>query len=78
MKKKFIFTQVGCEILYVNGVPRTSLSKEEIDEYHARLLQVVQHSLSTGSVSPEGVLNLLWKDVLTPIPGGKLQKVWYL
>jgi hypothetical protein len=76
--KKFVLTQVGVEIMYVNGEPRTSLTEQEIKEYQARLVQVVKHGLHTGSISPESVLNLLWKDDRIPIRGGKLKNVWYL
>lgn len=75
---KFLTTQIGSEILHVNGVPRTSMLEEEIQDFNERLLQFVRHGLSTGSISPEGLLNVLWKDDLRPIPGGKLEKVWFL
>lgn len=76
--KRFLTTQVGVEILRVNGIPRTSMPEEEIQDFNERLLQIVRHGLSTGTISPESLLNILWKDDLRTNSDRKLEKVWYL
>jgi hypothetical protein len=76
--KKFLVTRTGIEILHVNGVPRTSMPQEEIKDFNERLLQVVRHALSTGTISPESLIDTLWADEAHIVQPGFVRKTWYL
>lgn len=76
--KKFLTTRDGPHILHINGVPRTSMPQDEIQHFNERLLSVIRHSLQTGTISPESLVDTLWPDEVHIVQPGFVRKTWFL